>query len=56
MSSPKHKYPSNKNNIEKSIENEFYSIYKILGISSNNNFSLAKNEINGLIARFVVHM
>ena len=50
MSSPKHKYPSNKNNIEKSIGNEFYSIYKILGISSNNNFSITKNEINGLIA------
>ena len=31
-------------------ENEFYSLYKILGFGSKNNFSISKNELNGLIA------
>ena len=31
-------------------ENEFYSLYKIIGFGSKNNFSIAKNELNGLIA------
>ena len=31
-------------------ENEFYSLNKILGFASKNNFSISKNELNGLIA------
>ena len=31
-------------------ENEFYSLYKIIGFGSKDNFSISKNEINGLIA------
>ena len=31
-------------------ENEFYSLYKVIGFGSKNNFSITKNELNGLIA------
>ena len=31
-------------------QNEFYSLYKIVGFGSKNNFSITKNELNGLIA------
>ena len=31
-------------------ENDFYSLYRIIGFGSKNNFSLSKNESNGLIA------
>ena len=45
----KQQFQSNKMN-ESFTENEFYSLYKILGFGSKNNFSLSKNELNGLIA------
>ena len=31
-------------------DNEFYSLFKIIGFGSKNNFSISKNELNGLIA------
>ena len=40
---------SNKKN-ECYTENEFYSLNKIIGFGSKNNFSITKNEVNGLIA------
>ena len=43
------KSQSNKLN-ECYTENEFYSLYKIIGFGSKNNFSITKNELNGLIA------
>ena len=35
---------------ECNTENEFYSLYKIIGFGSKNNFSITKSELNGLIA------
>ena len=43
------KSQSNKLN-ECYTENEFYSLYKVVGFGSKNNFSITKNELNGLIA------
>ena len=43
------KSQSNKLN-ECYTENEFYSLYKVIGFGSKNNFSITKNELNGLIA------
>ena len=43
------KTQSNKLN-ECYTENEFYSLDKVIGFGSKNNFSITKNELNGLIA------
>ena len=47
MSSNKYKFQSRFKKIENT---DFYSLYKIIGFGSKNNFSITKNETNGLIA------
>ena len=46
---------NNKNNfkekpVNNNVDNKFYSLYKIEGFGSKNNFSISVNNINGLIA------
>ena len=50
MSSQKYKFQSHSKKFEKSSEDELYSINKIIGFNSKNNFSITQNDNNGLIA------
>ena len=47
MSSNKYKFQSRSKKIENT---DFYSLYEIIGFGSKNNFSITKNDTNGLIA------
>ena len=50
MTSNKYKFQSHYKKIEDPVNTDFYSLYKIIGFGSKNNFSITKNDINGLIA------
>jgi len=50
MTSNKYKFQSHYKKIEDPVNTDFYSLHKIIGFGSKNNFSITKNDKNGLIA------